>query len=289
MNDVRMPSLFVGHGSPMNALQDNRYTRAWRTWGNALPRPRGILVISAHWFIGATAVTVMERPRTLHDFHGFPEELSAFDYPAPGLPELAEEVVEIAKPDRVELDRGQWGFDHGAWSVLAHLYPDADIPVIQLSLNAFKRADYHVQLGARLAALSARGVLVIASGNVVHNLRRIDWNSRDTAESWVERFDEAATSVMLERPDEVGALLEHPDYKLAAPTPDHFLPLLYIAGMAAAAGEGAAPLIRGGSLGSISMSCYGVGVDNMASMLADGVAAFSRDAHPQESGRRGLS
>lgn len=257
-----LPVLFVGHGSPMNTLEINGYTQAWRNAGRALPRPRAILAISAHWFIGATAVTAMERPRTIHDFYGFPEELFAFEYPAPGLPELAEEIAEIAKPTWVGLDRDQWGLDHGTWSVLAHLFPDADIPVLQLSLNALKPMEYHVALGARLAALRERGVLIVASGNVVHNLRRVAWRS-ESGEDWAYRFDDAAVSVMAERPGEVRALQEHPDYALAVPTPDHFLPLLYVAGIAAETGMPAAPWLRGCTLGSISMTCFGIGMEGV--------------------------
>jgi len=260
----------------MNTLEDNDYTRAWKNWGRAWPRPRGILVISAHWYIGATAVTMMEWPRTIHDFYGFPQELFAFKYPAPGLPELAEEVVELAKPDWVGRDSDQWGLDHGAWSVLAHLYPDADVPVVQLSLNVHKPADYHVQLGARLAALRTQGVLILGSGNVVHNLGRVDWKNRNAGETWAYRFDDAAVSVMQERPEDVAMLLDHPDYKMAVPTPDHFMPLLYIAGTAVASGTGAAPLIRGCTLGSISMTCFGVGMGNTGSLQGESDAGPPR-------------
>lgn len=244
-----LPALFIGHGSPTNTLEDNDYTRAWRKVGRTLGKPRGILVVSAHWFIGATAVTAMAQPRTIHDFYGFPEELFHFQYPAPGLPELAEEVAELAKPEWVGLDRDQWGLDHGAWSVLAHLFPDADVPVVQLSLNALKPMTYHLQLGARLAALRERGVLIVASGNVVHNLGRLDWSNVSGGEEWVDRFDEAAAAVMQERPGDIGVLLNHPDFGLAVPTPDHFLPLLYIAGLAAAANEAASAWLRGSTLG----------------------------------------
>lgn len=277
-----MPSLFIGHGSPMNTLESNSYTRVWRDLGRALPRPRGVLVISAHWFIGATAVTAMQRPRTIHDFYGFPEELFAFEYPAPGLPELAREVAELAKPTWVGLDRDQWGLDHGTWSVLAHLYPEADVPVVQLSLNALKPIDYHVELGSRLGALRERGILILASGNVVHNLARLNWRDHSGGEDWAYRFDEAAASLITERPGEIARLQEHADYALAVPTPDHFLPVLYTAGIAAGAGVGASPLIRGCALGSISMTCYGVGTESIGCVEGGAAAPVPSDVPPDQ-------
>jgi 4,5-DOPA dioxygenase extradiol len=277
-----VPSLFIGHGSPMNTLEENSYTALWRKLGMAIGQPRGILVVSAHWFIGATAATAMREPRTIHDFYGFPEELFEFEYPAPGSPELAAEVVEVARPGWVGLDRDQWGLDHGAWSVLAHLYPAADIPVVQLSVNSLQPAEYHVSLGMRLQALRQRGILVLASGNVVHNLRRIDWGNHEGGEDWAYRFDDAAAKLMAEAPQDVLKLREHPDYALAVPTPDHFLPLLYTAGIAAAAGAPAEPLVRGCALGSISMTCFGVGMEQADCPKGGAAAGIPREVPPDQ-------
>lgn len=256
---ARMPALFIGHGSPMNTLEANGYTEAWRTMGRALPRPRAILCVSAHWYFGATAVTAMAKPRTIHDFYGFPPDLFAFDYPAPGDPDLAGAIVEAVKPEWVGLDRDQWGLDHGTWSVLAHLYPEADIPVVQLSLNALRPAAYHLDLARRLAPLRDQGVLILGSGNVVHNLGRLQWNAPELGYDWAERFDDAAAALLAREPGDVLKLEEHPDYAAAVPTPDHFLPLLYLAGLASAEGSTLEPLVRGYAMGSISMTCYGLG------------------------------
>ena len=253
-----MPAAFLGHGSPMNALERNRFTEAWRQFGAEAPRPQAILVVSAHWYINATAVTAMARPRTIHDFYGFPQRLFDVQYPAPGLPELAEEVADAARPDYVGADHDGWGLDHGTWSVLVHAFPDANVPVVQLSINALKPAEYHLELGARLAALRRSGVLVMGSGNVVHHLRAIDWKRPDAAFDWNQRFDTQARETMLQSPGEAAALVAHPDYPMAAPTPEHFLPLLYIAGLAAADNERASVLVEGPAYGSLSMTSYTV-------------------------------
>src|SRR5919107_49555 len=257
----RMPAAFVGHGSPMNALERNRYTDAWRAFGQSVPRPRAILVVSAHWYIIATAVTAMRRPRTIHDFFGFPPELFAVDYPAPGLPELAEEVSDAVHPTWVGADVDSWGIDHGTWSVLVHAFPDASIPVVQLSINQFKDFDYHLELGAKLSPLRERDVLVVASGNVVHNLPGMDRSRPDEGFDWAERFDEDAKERMLTAPTEFATLDAHADYRLAAPTPDHFIPALYLAGLAGAAGDqSTAVLVDGYAYGSLSMTAYTLGL-----------------------------
>ena len=247
----------------MNTLEVNGYTEAWRGFGRELPRPRALLVISAHWYFGATAVTAMSKPRTIHDFYGFAEELFEFDYPASGSPDLALEVAEVVKPHWMGLDRDQWGLDHGTWSVLAHLYPDADVPVVQLSINALRPLDYHLDLASRLAPLRQRGVMILASGNVVHNLARVQWHRPDAAFDWAERFDEAVVEQLARDPSDILRVAEHPDFKLAVPTPDHFIPLLYLAGLAAADRAVPEVLVRGYALGSISMTCYGLDADGI--------------------------
>jgi 4,5-DOPA dioxygenase extradiol len=254
-----MPAAFLGHGSPMNALERNRYTEAWRAFGASAPRPRAILMVSAHWYVNATAVTAMRMPRTIHDFYGFPPALFAVRYPAPGLPELAEEVADAVQPDYVGADFDSWGLDHGTWSVLVHAFPDADVPVVQLSIHANKPPAYHARIGERLAALRTRGVLVMGSGNVVHNLRAMARDQPDGAYDWARRFDEHARQVVAERADAAASLVSHPDYLQAAPTPEHFLPLLYVTGFAAACGESPKVLVDGYAYGSLSMASFTVG------------------------------
>src|SRR4051794_41101020 len=274
MSDSLMPAAFIGHGNPMNALEHNRFTQAWRAFGTSVPRPRAILVISAHWYVPATAVTAMAQPRTLHDFFGFPQELFDVQYPAPGLPELATEIADTVRPTWVGADVDVWGLDHGAWSVLVHAFPDADIPVVQMSINSERDFAYHFQLGAALAPLRRNGVLVIGSGNVVHNLRSLDWQQPELGYDWALRFGEDATARMLGDPQAVGRLDAHLDYREAAPTPEHFLPLMYIAGLAAAENTAADLLIGGYVYGGLSMAAYTVGADVRmppADRLTDGV------------------
>jgi 4,5-DOPA dioxygenase extradiol len=256
-----MPAAFIGHGNPMNALETNRYTSAWQQFGSAVPRPRAILVVSAHWYINATAVTAMPKPRTIHDFYGFPQQLFDIEYPAPGMPDLYDEVAEVVKPTWVGRDNDAWGIDHGTWSVLVHAFPDADIPVVQLSINADQPPSYHFELGAKLAPLRESGVLVVGSGNIVHNLRAVDFGAPDDGYDWADRFDRDAAELLLERPAEILGLDASRDYRNAVPTPDHYLPMLYLAGLASAAGSTTETLVEGRAYGSLSMTSYTLGLE----------------------------
>ncbi|HMN45131.1 MAG TPA: 4,5-DOPA dioxygenase extradiol [Povalibacter sp.] len=253
MNTPRMPTVFIGHGSPMNALEANRHTNAWRALGESLPTPRAILAVSAHWYIDGTAVTAMEHPRTIHDFYGFPPELFAQNYPAPGSPEIARRVQDVLRPLPVAAD-GQWGLDHGTWSVLVHVYPQAQIPVLQLSIDARQSPEFHYRLGERLAPLRDEGVLILGSGNVVHNLRRLDWNASGSGYPWATQFNDTLREA-LARGDHRAAI----DYeqsgeaaRLSVPTPEHYLPLLYVLGAGGTDAQVSFPT-DGIELGSISM------------------------------------
>jgi 4,5-DOPA dioxygenase extradiol len=224
--DVKMPALFLGHGSPMNAIEDNEFSRAWIEAGRSLPRPQAILCVSAHWETTGAEVTAMDHPRTIHDFYGFPGDLYEMRYSAPGSPELARLIQETVRTAQVRPDYG-WGLDHGTWSVLARLFPKADIPVAQLSLDRTQGPAFHYELGRELRPLRRKGVLIVGSGNVVHNLGLLDWQGG--AFDWAVEFDEKVRQLILEgnhgplvRYDEMGRMA-----RLAVPTNEHYLPLLY--------------------------------------------------------------
>ena len=254
----RIPALFIGHGSPMNALERNRYTEAWRALGAALPKPKAVLCISAHWLTRGLSVTAMPRPRTIHDFGGFPQALFDVQYPAAGDARVAQRVCEVLQPLPVVLDT-EWGLDHGAWSVLVHLFPAADVPVLQLSLDATQPESFHYAIGQRLAVLRDEGVLIVGSGNVVHNLRRLDMRP-DAAHDWATRFQAFARRAITAR--DHAALIDWQahgaDAALSIPTPEHYWPLLPVLG-AQGADEPAQIVIDGIALGAISMMTVRVG------------------------------
>lgn len=258
-DDSALPAAFLGHGTPMNALSHNAYTAAWRAFGRSVPRPRAILAISAHWYTNVSVVTAMARPRTIHDFWGFSDELFATEYPAPGDPSLAAEIAEVVKPTWIGEDRDTWGYDHGTWSVLVHAFPKADIPVVQLSINADQPLEYHLELGAKLAPLRERGVLIIGSGDVAHNLRLADRTQQTRGFDWAERFDDAARELMITDPGAILRLRQHPDFRISVPTPDHFIPVLYLAGLAEAAGQVPEVIVEGYQFASVSMTSYLLG------------------------------
>ncbi|MGE5792260.1 MAG: 4,5-DOPA dioxygenase extradiol [Bacteroidota bacterium] len=225
---ARMPVVFFGHGSPMNAIQPNRYAEAWRRVGAALPKPRAILSVSAHWYTRGTAVTAMATPRTIHDFYGFPEPLYEVRYPAPGDPALAARVRELAAPIDAALDES-WGLDHGTWQVLMHAFPAANVPVVQLSIDGTKPGSFHYELGKRLGPLRDEVVLVIGSGNVVHNLGLMRRSADAPPYDWAGRFNDRVRALLVAR--DHAPLIDYAslgeDARLSIPTPDHYLPLLY--------------------------------------------------------------
>lgn len=230
-NTPRMPVLFVGHGSPMNAIEENEFVEGWRNIGKSIPRPKAILVVSAHWETNGTLVTSVPKPQTIHDFGGFPKALFDVQYPAPGSPELAHETKRIITKTTVGLDE-KWGLDHGAWSVIRRIYPEADVPVIEMSMDYNQGPQYHYELGKQLAALRNKGVLIIGSGNMVHNLRMVAWDKMNEPEygfDWAIQANEKFKQLI-----QTGNHKELINYsalgrevQLAVPTPDHYLPLLY--------------------------------------------------------------
>lgn len=228
----KMPVLFLGHGSPMNALANNSVTQAFAQLGKTLPAPKAILVISAHWMTRGTWVTHMDQPKTIHDFYGFPQALFNVQYPAPGSPALADDIQKLVLDPQIGADDNEWGLDHGTWSVLKHVYPKADIPVVQLSLDMTKPAEYHFELGKKLQALRHQGVLILGSGNVVHNLRRISWEEQAKPFDWSVEFDEWIKAKSMDR--DFKSIVSHATDteagKLSIPTPDHYYPLMYILG-----------------------------------------------------------
>jgi 4,5-DOPA dioxygenase extradiol len=232
VQDRKMPALFIGHGSPMNGIEDNAFSQRWAAMGKEIPTPQAVLVISAHWLTRGTAITAMAQPQTIHDFGGFPQALFEVQYPAPGHPKLAEETAALIKKTKVQLDH-DWGLDHGSWSVVKNMYPEANIPVLQLSIDYNKSAQYHYDLATELAALRKKGVLIIGSGNMVHNLRILDWNKPDGGYDWADEMN--ATFKRLISESNHQALINFQELGKAAalsiPTPDHYLPLLYTLGV----------------------------------------------------------
>ena len=234
-NTEKMPVLFLGHGSPMNAIEENQFVQGFRNISREIPKPNAILCISAHWFTNGTFVTAMLNPKTIHDFYGFPKELFEVNYPAPGSPELARETAELLLPEIVEEDHS-WGLDHGAWSVIRHLYPNAEIPVIQLSIDYTKPPQFHFDLAKKLQKLREKGILIIGSGNIVHNLRMIDWKNINTVGAgwdWAVEAREKTNNWLLD-----GNFQNLIDYQrqgvalqTAVPSPDHYLPLIYSLGL----------------------------------------------------------
>ena len=244
----------------MNALYDNTWTQAWNVIGRSIPRPKAVLCVSAHWYIPAVAVTAMARPRTIHDFGGFPRELFEIQYPAPGSPELAGRVRELLGSN-VVADESDWGLDHGTWSVLCHVYPEADIPVVQLSINEAEPAEFHYELAKRLAPLRDEDVLVVGSGNLVHNLHTYAWGKHDVEPfDWALRFEETARSLMSAGDHDPLVSYETlgRDAMLSAPTPDHYLPMLYILALRRDDDDVSFP-VEGFDGGSISMTTVRIG------------------------------
>lgn len=225
-----MPVVFIGHGSPMNAIQKNAFTEELKTLSSQIPKPRAILCVSAHWETQGTQVSSNPRPQTIHDFYGFPQALFQVQYPAPGSPELAQKIVSLAPEVKAN---PEYGFDHGSWSVLVHMYPDADIPVVQLSVSHTLSAQEHLELGKKLAPLRDDNVLIMATGNIVHNLRKLEWNRPHAGTEWTEKFDREIEKALLTR--DTDTLVNYatklaPEAQLAVPSEEHYLPLLYIYG-----------------------------------------------------------
>lgn len=228
----RAPVIFIGHGSPMNAIANNEFTRSLNALRNLYPYPKGILCISAHWMTEGSWLTHNKSPKTIHDFYGFPPELFAIEYPAPGYPELAETIAAKIKNPELYLDDEMWGYDHGTWSVLRHIYPEADIPLIQLSLDIEKEAKFHFELGKKLTGLRDEGILIVGSGNIVHNLRKLKWGDDAAPYEWAQNFDSWVKDKLLKKDFDplIRDYQESEEARLSVPTPEHYYPLLYILG-----------------------------------------------------------
>lgn len=256
----RMPVIFVGHGNPMNAVATNPFTRRLEALGQDLPKPNAILCVSAHWLSAGTWVTHMERPKTIHDFYGFPQELFDVQYPAPGSPQVAELIQSLSLSPKIQLDDKSWGLDHGTWSVLCKMYSQADIPVLQLSIDMSEPPSFHFKMGQTLRALRDQGVLIVGSGNIVHNLRRVEWEKQGQGSDWAIEFDQWVKN-RLEAHDFKAVtedFLKTKAGQLSVPTLDHFLPLLYVLG---AVDEAENPRFEfeGYDMGSISMRTLSFG------------------------------
>jgi 4,5-DOPA dioxygenase extradiol len=256
---LQMPVLFIGHGNPMNALRNTPFTRILAQLGTQLPRPRSVLCISAHWMTNGTWVTHMGSPRTIHDFYGFPQELFDVQYPAPGDPGIAERICRLPADPAIQADE-TWGLDHGAWTVLRHMYPAADIPVLQLSLDVTQPPEFHFALGRKLKPLREEGVLIMGSGNIVHNLGRVNFNDDAPPFDWAIEFDTWVRDRLQERNSDeiIHDATRSPAGRLSIPTPDHWYPLLYVLG----ASNGSDSLqfeYEGIENASISMRCLSLG------------------------------
>jgi 4,5-DOPA dioxygenase extradiol len=258
---MKMPVLFIGHGSPMNAIAENAFTKKLSELGNEIAKPKAVLCVSAHWMTEGTWVTAMPKPKTIHDFYGFPKELFDVQYPAPGSREVAELICASVEKPAIQSDQEIWGLDHGAWSVLRHMYPQANIPVLQLSIYIEQPAEYHFELGKRLRALREQGVLIVGSGNIVHNLRRIKWEENAEPFDWAVEFDEWVKDKIVQK-DYLALVNDATNSnagKLSIPTPEHWYPLLYALG---ASDEKDLLRFEYESIenGSISMRCLSLGL-----------------------------
>lgn len=253
-----MPALFLGHGSPMNGIEDNLFSKEWANLGTTLPVPKAVIVISAHWFTRGTRITAMENPKTIYDFQGFPQALYDVTYPSPGHPVLAKETAQLVKSAPVELDH-EWGLDHGTWTIIRHMYPKAEIPVLQLSIDYTKPPQYHYDLAAELYDLRKKGVLLVGSGNMVHNLRILNWQQPDGGYDWAEEINDSFKKLILSGDHQ--RLVQYEKLgqvaKLAIPTPEHYLPMLYILGMQR--GDEVSIFNDKTVMGSVSMTSFRAG------------------------------